>query len=103
MAHEDLAAGGRDNRCWRVGFSHQHEDIPFFIREQGKGYPEAGLESIHFFLAINNTYPDQLNILGQSGISLYHVVEPVNYRRVLVADRSKGVEELNDDKFCPDV
>lgn len=65
-------------------------DLALFVRDNGVRCPELLLKSIDPFCIVSKRQPEELDVFTQCGIFLDRVVEPVNYRRALLASRSEN-------------
>ncbi|UCH08531.1 MAG: hypothetical protein JSV55_06055 [Deltaproteobacteria bacterium] len=71
----------------------------FFIGEKRKLNPELGSVNINMFLVVPRRDTYQLDITAQRRIFLNNIIEPINYRRGLVATGSENIQYLDKDKF----
>ena len=65
-------------------------DLALFVRDNGVRCPELLLKGFDPFGIVSKRQPEELDVLTQCGIFLDRVVEPVNYRRALLASRSEN-------------
>lgn len=69
--------------------SKRLSDLAFFVRDNGVRCPELLLKGFDPFGIVSKRHPEELDVFTQCGIFLDRVVEPVNYRRSLLASRSE--------------
>ena len=64
--------------------------LAFLVRNNGVHCPELLLKGFDPFCIVSKRQPEELDVFTQCGIFLDRVVEPVNYRRALLASRSEN-------------
>ena len=99
MRHEHLAVGFCQNHEGRSGSSEGLVNVHFSVGENGER--NAELVPVHFDVLgfVSNANREHLDILFQSLVFLDDFVEPINYRRALVAIRSERADNVNEHQF----
>jgi hypothetical protein len=97
MIHKHLATGGCQHDGGYDRLLQRKIDISFFVRKNGKRQLKSLFEIIGSLFVVCNGYRQDLDVIRQSGVFLYHFVEPVNYRRVFLTDRSRRIAKFDQD------
>jgi hypothetical protein len=95
-----FAADDHGRSAW---VSERFTDLAFFVGYNGVRCPVLLLKGFDPFCIVPERQAEKLDVFTQYGIFLDRVVEPVNYRRSLLARRSEDAHCIDTDHLGRDI